>query len=204
MRGASESGGEKRSVKRSTRLLGSVSRGVGRYVCVGNYYIITQISRWVHSLQCRYPVLWPRAKGDSGPGRCLEMVRRVPIRLIHVYYEVTFYRRGLRRESVLQDCAQKLHSKLPVPWSRLPALHSWGPTRLQFVRCPFFSSPFSPPTAAVLRDHRRIRAPNGNYLMPSFLPSPSINLPCRVSFFDIPCERKRAIFTLFWMTERRH
>lgn len=84
-------GGQNRAEVRKTR--GITTKGVGRYVCVGNYYIITQISRWVHSLRCRYPVLWPRAKGDSRPGRCLEMVRGVPIRLIHVYYEVTFYRR---------------------------------------------------------------------------------------------------------------
>lgn len=83
----------RKPLRRRTRGFG-VSRGVGRYVCAGNYYIITQISRWLHSLRCRYPVLWPRAKGDSGPGRCLEMVRGVPIRLIHVYYEVTFYRRA--------------------------------------------------------------------------------------------------------------
>lgn len=125
----------------------NVTKGVGRCVCVGNYYIITQISRWVHSQQCRYPVLWPRAKGDSaGPLRCLEMVRGVPIRLIHVYYKVTFYRRrGLHHESLLQDCAQKSRTKRPVPWSCLPTLRILGDRHdfNSFLTCSFFFSSFS-------------------------------------------------------------
>lgn len=85
------------------------ARGIGRYVCVGNYYIITQISWWVRTwpgnavTQCSDPEL--RA---TRPARCLKMVRRTA-RLVHCLPKtrVTFHRASAR--SLTRWCAKILH-----------------------------------------------------------------------------------------------
>lgn len=90
---------------------------IGRYVGAGNYHIITQISRRVHRrLRFRYPVLWPRAKGDSetrsmsrNGARCPDPARPRLLRSNVLSFAA--------KESVLQ----KSRAKRPVPWSHHPA-----------------------------------------------------------------------------------